>query len=159
MFLILTKCSNKGLELADIRELPLNVWGRDPLWESDQGYRLLRQEEAQTVQQMVRDSWAGSICLQMPWFSSLWVDPWAPSDPVWEPPGPLPSHNSNTGCPVIASDPADKCSAPQDAPTWDPVTSLWCFWPTSCRCEAPRTPSSGSTNLLEQLTELTEAYY
>ena len=43
-------------------------------------------------------------------------------------------------------------------PTASPDCHL-CFWPTGHRLEVPRTPSSGSINLLERLTELRETLY
>lgn len=57
--------------------------------------------------------------------------------------------------------PKGKDSVPQDCPPFQ-ISSLSCspcFWATGYKSEVPITPSLGSMNLLERLTELNKAVY
>lgn len=73
--------------------------------------------------------------------------------------------SSNTVSTEITSDPTAEGSVPQGCPPPHPLTPVTClqyyqcFRPTSCRSEVPAATSSGSTGLLEQLTERREPIY
>ena len=71
--------------------------------------------------------------------------------------------NSETTYPEILSDCTVKGSVPCDRPPLQmPVSSpgcYLCFWPTGSKFQVPTTPSLGSINLLEWVTELRETFY